>query len=305
MTVALAGVVEPGFFAGPEVRTALTVGAVVAVVSAVVGVFTVLRGQSFAGHALADVGTAGGSAAYLVAAPALWGFLVFSLAGAAVMELIGIQRSRGRDLATGIVLGAALGAAALFLYWDTTVHSSTGATMTILFGSIFAINTSTIPLVIGFSAVSVAAVLVLHRPLLVCAIHPDIAAARGIPVRVVGAIYLAAVAITVALTSITIGAILSTALLVGPAATAVKLTRRPTTAMALSAAIGVLATWLGVLLAYDSHDWPPGRHGWPVSFFVVALVFACYLLADLAVGVRRARSHRRSVASATEDQARH
>ncbi len=286
-------VFQPGFFASPEVRTALIVGAVVAAVSGVVGVFTVLRGQSFAGHSLADVGTAGGSAAYLVAAPALWGFLIFSLGGAAIMELIGIQRARGRDLATGIVLGGALGLTALFLYWDSTASSTTGAAMTILFGSIFAIDSGTIPLVIVLSVISLVAMVLLYRPLLICAIHPDIAAARGIPVRLVGVGYLAVTAITVALTSITVGAILSTALLIGPAATAVKLTRRPGTAMVISCVIGVGAAWLGVLLAYDSNTWPPRHHGWPVSFFIVALIFAAYLVTDLITGARRALRHRR------------
>ena len=85
-----------------------------------VGVFTVIRGQSFAGEALGDIGAAGGSSAYLVGVAPLWGFVGISVAAAGVMELIGIQRARGRDLATGIVLGAGFGLAALFLYLGTT-----------------------------------------------------------------------------------------------------------------------------------------------------------------------------------------
>ena len=99
-------------------QIAATVGAVVAIVSGAVGVFTVLRGQSFAGEALGDIGTTGGSAAFLVGVGPLWGFAAVAVAAAGVMELIGIQRPRGRDLATGIVLGAGLGLAALFLYLD-------------------------------------------------------------------------------------------------------------------------------------------------------------------------------------------
>jgi zinc/manganese transport system permease protein len=140
-----------------------------------------------------------------------------------------------------------------------------------------------------FCIVALAAALLLYRPLLLVAIHPDIAAARGVPVRLVGAGHLAAMAITVALTSITIGAILSTALLIGPAAAAVKLARRPGAAMAASAAIGVGAIWLGVLLAYDSDTWPPRHHGWPVSFFVVAVVFVAYLIADAVSGLLQRR----------------
>src|SRR6202041_533291 len=100
--------------------------------SAVVGVFTVTRGQSFAGHALADIGTTGGSGAFLIGINQFWGYLAFGAAAAAVMELIGIQRRRGRDVATGVVLGAGLGLAALFSYLVTVDHDITGAVFSIV-----------------------------------------------------------------------------------------------------------------------------------------------------------------------------
>lgn len=293
----LAPVFEPGFFASEEVRVAVVVGAVVALVAGTVGVFTVMRGQSFAGEALADIGTTGGSGAFLVGVGPLWGFLAGGIAAAAVMEMIGIQRPRGRDLATGIVLGAGLGLAALFLYLGTTYHNTTGATVTILFGSVFAISPSTIPVVVLLSVVALGTVVMLHRPLLLSSLSADMAAARGIPVRLVGALYLVALVVAVALAALTIGTILSTALLVGPAATALRLTKRPGLAMLTAGLIGVGATWLGIVLAYDSYCWPPVHHGWPVSFFVVALVFLFYLLAGLPA-LRRTRRRNAGAGSA-------
>jgi len=112
---------------------AVTVGGLVSLVSAVVGVFTVIRGQSFAGHSLGDLGTTGGSGAFL-AGVILWGFITFALVGAGTMELFGIRRQRGRDVATGIVLGSGLGIAALFLVLGTTWSNTTGATITICSG---------------------------------------------------------------------------------------------------------------------------------------------------------------------------
>jgi zinc/manganese transport system permease protein len=281
VTPLLVTLIEPGFWTSAPVRTALLVGAVVAAVSGPVGMFMVIRGQSFAGEALGDIGTMGGSGAFLAGAGPLWGFLAAGMAAATAMEMIGIQRARGRDLATGIVLGAGLGAAALFLYWDATYHNTTGATMTILFGSAFTISPSTTPTVAAFSAVTLIAIVLIQRPLLLSSVSPDLAAARGIPVRFLGGCYLAALAIAVALAAATIGTILSTALLVGPAATATRLTKRPGRAMIAAALIGTAALWLGVLLAYDSYDWPPIRHGWPVSFFVVTLLLVGYLAAHL------------------------
>jgi zinc/manganese transport system permease protein len=277
----------PGFFAAEDVRIAIFVGAVVAVVAGVVGTFTVMRGQSFAGEALGDIGVTGGSGAFLLGVGPLWGFVAAGVVAAAVMELIGIQRPRGRDLATGIVLGAALGLAALLLYLDSTYNNTTGAARTILFGSVFAISPGTLPLIAGLGVGALGLIALLYRPLLLSCVSPEIAAARGIAVRAVGAAYLLALALAVALAAISIGAILSTALLVGPAATALRLTRRPGLAIAMACLVGVAAMWLGILLAYDSYYWPPKETGWPVSFFVVTLVFCAYLLSGLPRRLRR------------------
>jgi zinc/manganese transport system permease protein len=280
----------PGFFGSAPVQVALVTGGVVAVVSGMVGTFAVLRGQSYAGHALADISVTGGSGSFLVGVSPLWGFVGVSVLAAAVMDMIGVQRPRGRDLATGIVRGAGLGLAALFLYWDATYTSTTGATITILFGSIFTISSSIIPVVTLLSLAALAIVMTLYRPLLLSSVSPDLAFVRGVPVRLVGALCLVAIALAVALSALTIGAILSTALLVGPAATALRLTSKPGLAMIWAAIIGLVATWLGILLAYDSFYWPPARQGWPVSFFVVTLVFAFYLIAQAPSALRARRA---------------
>jgi zinc/manganese transport system permease protein len=281
MSAVPALLIAPGFFSSEVVRVALLVGTVVAVVSATVGVFTVIRGQSFAGEALGDTNTAGGSAAFLAGVTPLWGFVVVGVATAGAMELIGIQRPRGRDLATGIVLGFFLGLAALLLYLSATLENTTGATQTILFGSVFLVSSSTLPLVALLGALALAMVGLLYRPLLLSSVSAEMAAARGLHVRAIGFAYLLALALAVALAALTIGTILSTALLVGPAASALRLTRRPATAIAAAAAIGVAAMWLGIVLAYDSFDWAPVGTGWPVSFFVVSLIFIGYLLSGL------------------------
>ena len=116
------------------------------------------------------------------------------------------------------------------------------------------------------------------------------AAARGVPVRTVGVGFLLVLAVAVSMSSVVVGAILSTALLIGPAATALRLTRRLGLAMVVAAGIGLAATWLGVLLAYDSYYWPPSHQGWPVSFFVVALVFVLYVVVDVASSWCRRRA---------------
>jgi zinc/manganese transport system permease protein len=175
------------------------------------------------------------------------------------------------------VLGGAFGLAALFLYLGTIYNNTTGATVTILFGSPFALTTSVLPLVAVFGALALGAVLLLYRPLLLVSVSPELASARRLPVRLVGSLYLLAMALAMALSAVTIGAILSAALLIGPAATALQLTCRPGRAIATAGLLGVGAMWLGILLAYDSYYWPPIHHGWPVSFFVVSIVLVGYV----------------------------
>jgi zinc/manganese transport system permease protein len=271
-----------GFFSSAVVHTALIAGTLVAVLAGTVGVFTVLRGQSFAAEALGDLGSAGGSSAFLLNISATWGFLGAAVGGAALMELIGVQRARGRDLATGVVLGLGFGLASLFFYLGTTHESVSGGPVTVLFGSLFAINNSQIPLILVLAVIAAGLVCLLYRPLLLSSVNPVLASTRGVRVKLVAAIYLITLAVAVALCDVTVGAILSTALIVGPAATALRLTARPGRAIGVAALIGVLATWAGIVLAYASYHWPPVDHGWPVSFFIVTFVLVAYLLAGLA-----------------------
>ena len=266
------------FFADESVRTALLIGGSAAIVSALIGVFTVLRGHAFAGHALADVSSAGGSASFLLGVNPLLGFLGMAVLAAGAMEFLGNRRVRERDLVTGIVLGAGLGLSALFLYFDITLRNTTGAAVAVMFGSMFAIPASSVPLTLAVALGALAILVFIYRPLLLSCVDPELAQMRGINVRLVGLLHLLVLSLAVALSAMTVGAILSTALLVGPPAAALKLSARPGRALGIAAAIGLASTVLGILLAYDSFYWTPG-HGWPVSFFIVMLVCLAYLLA--------------------------
>jgi zinc/manganese transport system permease protein len=276
----LNAVIAPGFFTSGPVLTAAIIGGGAAIVSGLVGVFTVIRGQSFAGHALADVSSAGGSVSFLLGINPLLGFLGVAVLAAVAMEAAGLRRAQERDLVTGIVLGAGLGLTALFLYFDISTQSTTGAAISVMFGSMFAIPAALVPLTLGVAAGAVLITATIYRPLLLTSLHTDLAAMRGVPVRAIGLLHLLVLSLAVTLSAMTIGAILSTALLIGPAATALRLARRPGRAILLAILIGLAATWGGILLAYDSYGWTSG-HSWPVSFFIVTIIFAAYLLSGL------------------------
>ncbi len=279
---------EPGLWSNVDVRTGAVVGVIVAGVSALVGLFTVVRGQSFAGHALADVATAGGAGADVVGLAPLAGFVLGALMGAGAMEAVGSERVRQRDVGTGVVLGAATGLSALFLYLVTLHSSNTGSTQLILFGSLFSVSTTTLFVVVLVSALVLVLLAVMGRPLLFASLSADAATARGVAVGRLGLAFTLVMALTVGLSAIVIGSVLSTALLIGPAAAALRLGRRLRTTFLVAAAFGVTAVLVGVLASYDSYYWWSSHRALPVSFCVVAVVVVEFV----ATSVARRRSSR-------------
>jgi zinc/manganese transport system permease protein len=288
--------IASGFTSDPAVRTAIAVGGLSAAVSSVVGLFTVIRGQSFAGHALSDIGAAGGSGAALISVSPLIGFLAMNLLGALALETFQPKQERGRDLVTGVVLGAVLGVAALFLYLDTTLTSATGTTVSILFGSLFTLPPNSLTLGAIVAAFATVVMWSIHRPLLLSSLSPDLARAGAVRVRLTSLLFLLALAAAVALSSLLTGAILSTALLIGPPTIAVRHTHRVRSALLFSIAIGIGVTLGGILLSYDSVTWSSQGQGWPVSFCIVALLTLLFFLAP-----SRRRKHSNTTAQEPSD----
>jgi zinc/manganese transport system permease protein len=196
------------------------------------------------------------------------------------MEAFGVRTARERDLVTCVVTVAGLGVAALLIYLTVTTTSARGATITVMFGSMFSIPEAIVPLALAVGLGALALAAMLYRPLLLSSVDADLARAQGIPTRLVGLAFLALLGLAVALSALTVGAILSTALLIGPAATALRLADRPGRALLLAPLIGLAATYIGILIAYDSYGWT-GGHGWPVSFCIVTLIFLAYLATGL------------------------
>jgi zinc/manganese transport system permease protein len=130
---------------------------------------------------------------------------------------------------------------------------------------------------------------VLHRPLVLSSVSVDLAQVRGVSTKRVGLYFLWCLAVAVGLASVAVGSVLATALLIGPAATALRVARSLRQALVLAPAVGVLATTGGVVLAFDSSYWEPSSQGLPVSTCIVAFVLALYGGATLYARRRRGR----------------
>ncbi len=259
-------------------RNAFVAGGVVAVVCGAVGVFLVLRHLTFAGHALSHVGFAGAAGSVLVGVAPLWGLVAFTLVAAVAMGLLG-ERLRGRDVAVGIILSLALGLGVLFLYLYTT--HATQATA-ILFGNVLGVSRDTVWTLAGLSVLSLGALAFVSRPLLFATLAPELAEAKGVSLRLISVLFLAIVAIAVAEAAQVVGVLLVFALMVGPAAAALRLTSRLGWGVGLAVGLALAETWAGIALAY----WTDA----PTTFWIVLLGCAGYFLALLYGSMRTTRS---------------
>ena len=260
-------------WAFPFMLNAFRAGTITAVASAAMGWFMVLRRQSFAGHTLAVVGFPGAAGAVLVGASAAYGYFVFCVAAALVIAAV---PRTGRDAGgqeaalTGTVQAFLLACGFLF----TALYKGLlGGVTAMLFGSFLGITTTQVWVLLAVAAAVLALLAAIGRPLLFASVDPDVAAARGVPVRLLSTAFLVLLGAAAAETSQITGTLLVFALLVMPAATAQALTARPGPSLALSVLVAVAVTWLGLTTAYYSD--------YPLGFFVTTYAFAAYVLARL------------------------
>ena len=270
------------FLQSGPVQVALLLSGAAALLCGALGLFAVLRSQAFAGHALADVSSAGGAGSLLFGLSPLLGFLLFGVAGVAGLEILQPRRAAGRDEAAGILLGAGLGLTALLLHFCLTGQGTAGAAQAVMFGAMFSAPPGAALWACVLAGGCLLVLALIARPLLLASLDDELARVAGMGVRVLGLVFLLLLALGVTLAAMTVGAALATALLIGPAASGLRLARGPVGAAFVSMALGLLSCWGGIALAYVSYGWTPGRT-WPVSFFIVALVLVFYL----ASGLRR------------------
>jgi zinc/manganese transport system permease protein len=252
------------------------VGTMVAVVGGVVGFFVVLRGSAFPAHAIPNGAFAGAAGANLIGVNPLIGLGVFSVAAALG---IGAMSRRGRsDAVTALALVMMLALGAAFLSLSTQYEPQI---FSLLFGEILGVSTSEILPVIALGAVSILAVVVLYRPLLLSSIAPDVAAARGLRPQRLEVVFLVVIACATTMTVPVVGALLIFTLMIGPPAAAQCFTNRAGRAMFGSVAIALLTIWMALACAFETN--------WPVGFYVSVFSAAWY-----GVGRGYAAWHRRA-----------
>ncbi len=268
------------------VQNAFLAGTIVAVVTAVMGYFVVLRTQAFAGEALSDISFAGATGAAVLGISSLLGMFFLTILAALGMGALG-ERLRGRDVEIGMVLSFALGLGVLFLTTYSQFGTNAAEGVGVLFGSILSVTRSDVKITLGCGIATLLLLAFLFRPLLFATVDPEVAQTRGVPIRLLSIVFLMLLGITTAETILVIGVLLVLALLIAPAASAAQLTRRPLTSISLSVVLGLVITWGGLILAFAG----TGRH-LPVGFYITTLAALSYFISLVVSRIRSPRRYR-------------
>ncbi len=251
-------------FSGLMLNTWITATAV-AVIAGVMGFFAVLRGSTFAAHAIPNGAFAGAAGATLLGLNPFAGLAVFSVAGA--LGIAGLSRRTRSDVATALTFVMMLGVGALFVSWSTEYAQEA---YSLLFGEVFGVASDEVLPIVALGVVSVAAIALLFRPLMLSSALPEVAEARGVSARRMDLAFLLVMALATSMTVPVVGALLMFSLMIGPSAAARSLTARPVLAMGFSVVIALITVWTGIVVSYQTN--------WPLGFFVGIMGAVFYLL---------------------------
>lgn len=270
-----------GLFGFQFMVNAYEAGTIVAVTAAVVGWFMVLRRQTFAGHTLSVVAFPGAAAATLAGVSIGFGYYGFCLGAALIIALAprgsaGLGGFSQESAVIGTVQAFALASGFLFV---ALYHGFLEGINALLFGTFLGITAGQVATLLVVALAVVAVLAAIGRPLLFASIDPAVAAAQGVPVKLLGAAFLVLLGLAAAATTQITGALLVFSLLVMPAATAQRLTARPALSLALSVVIALGVIWVGLAVAYYTP--------YPLGFWVTSLGFGLYLAAALVSALRR------------------
>lgn len=279
-------------FGHPYFQHAVLAGTAVAAAAGLTGYFLVLRAQVFTADALSHVAFTGALAALALGYDLRLGLFAATIGVALLLGALG-SRGRADDVAIGSVFSWLLGLGVFFLTLYTTSRSAGdgGAGVNVLFGSVFGLSGGQALTAALVGAGICAAVLAIARPLLFSSVDEAVAAARGVPVRLLGFAFLALVGACAAEATQAVGSLLILGLLAAPAGAAQRMTARPYRALALSAGLAVAEMWAGLGLSYAVPRTPP-------SFGILATATAVYAATYVPAGLAAVAGWRRRAALA-------
>jgi len=262
------------------VQASVLAGAVLGVVGGLIGVFVMQRDMAFAVHGISELSFAGAAAALLLGVNVVAGSILGSLIAAAIIGLLG-ARARDRNSIIGVLMPFGLGLGILFL---ALYPGRSGNKFGLLTGQIVSVDFEQLGLLVGISVVVLAALLVIWRPLSFDSLDTEVAVAKGVPSRALALVFMVLLGLTVAVSVQVIGALLVLALLVTPAASALRISASPVLVPVLAMIFGLVSAVGGILIALGG--------SLPISPYITSISFLIYVVCRL-IEWRRQRSQAR------------
>ncbi|ALD63533.1 metal ABC transporter permease [Glutamicibacter soli] len=263
----------------PLVSNSLIAGAALGVVGGLIGIFIMMRDMAFAVHGIAELSFAGAAFALLIGADVVTGSVFGSLIAALILGMLG-TRARDRNSITGVLMPFGLGLGILFL---SLYEGRSANKFGLLTGQIVAVDDVQLGGMLVLSAVVVLALALIWRPLTFASADPVVANARGVRTSGLSIIFMMVLALAVAVTIQVVGALLVLALLITPAAAAMRVSSTPVLTVILSVVFAELAVVGGILLALAG--------SLPISPYVTTISFVIYLVCRAIEAVRSPRRH--------------
>lgn len=259
----------------PFAQHAIIAAILVAIMCGLIGPFVIMRNMSFAVHGTSELAFTGAAGGLLLGGNPLVGAFVGALFVATLIGTLGV-REHERDATIGVILAFGLGLGVLLLgFYRGFATQATN----ILFGNIFGVSQDQLLLLLGVGLVACVVMAIIYRPLLFASLDPEIARAKGVPLRAVGLVFLLVLALTVTEAAQIVGTLLVLSLAISPAAAAQRLSVKPLGITALSVLFALIAALGGLLLSFVFDSIKP-------SVFITVISFAIYLIVRLAT-IRR------------------
>lgn len=253
----------------------IVAGAILALIGGFIGTFVMMRDGSFAVHGIAELSFAGAAFFLLIGLDVITGSLIGSVAAAAVIGILG-ARAKHNSSFIGVLMPFGLGLGILFL---SLYQGRSANKFSLLTGQIVAVDSAQVAEMAIGAVVVIGGLLLLWRPLTFASLDPDVATAKGVPMRGLAMVFMVLLGISVALSVQVVGSLLVLALLITPAAAAIQLTASPVRAVVLSIVFAEVSTVGGILLALAG--------SLPISPYVTTISFVIYLVCRIVGKARR------------------
>lgn len=254
----------------PFAQHALIAAGLVAIMCGVIGTFVITRRMAFAVHGTSELAFTGAAAGLLIANNPIAGAFGGAMVVATVLGALG-AKERERDTTIGVILAFGLGLGILFLSY---YHGFATQATNILFGNIFGVSNGQLMVLLGVGSIVLLAMALIYRPLLFASIDPEVALARGVPVKLLSILFLYILALTVTAAAQIVGTLLVLSLAITPAASAQRLATKPRNVILVSVLFALVASIGGIIASLASDNLKP-------SVAVTAISFALYIFARL------------------------